>query len=408
MTVDDLRRHLAEEYAEERFTMTVREIEHRARRSRRLAAWAVAGATVLLVAGLLAWPPGRVDRADPVATPSASADATAWQAGFAAECDRKWLEFDRGALRAEDRDRLPPLLIERFDGELGIRLYGNDWLTAECERTAHGVTIGTEHAADNTRRLLIDVGTGITYIGRYRGRAVSSEAGRQLSPDELAGDYLVGRVPAGATAVTAVAPDGQRFRGQFGGGFFLVWAPRGGLLDAVVQADVGNSEILVAPSSRLPGDYDERATDQACRANLATEFTAAGSIAMPPRRFTLRDGERSLHLYGAPDMMVACSRDDGMVRAVVTRLSPYASVSVWRELKYFRNATSVSGWVMGVAPEGATGGTVTLNSGRKIPLQISQGWFACRWTAEYDDERAVGIEVAAGSIKYTPVMNGVG
>ncbi|WP_155375741.1 hypothetical protein [Catellatospora vulcania] len=410
MTVDDLRRQLTDEYEQERFTMTVGDVEHRAGRSRRrVTAWVIAGTAALLVVGALVRPPTPDGGVDPLATPSATVSGTpAWQAGFAAECDRKWLELDRSGLRPEDRDLLPPLRIERFDGELGIRVYGNDWLTAECERTTREVTIGTGRAVGNTRGFLPDVGTGITYIGHYRGRTVSSEAGPQPSPDELAGDYLVGRVPSGATAVTAVASDGQRFRGQFGGGFFLVWAPRGGLDGALVEATVGSAEILVAQGSRLPGGYDAQALDAACGENLASAFAAAGRITMPPRRFALRSGERALHLYGSPNTMVACSRVDGMVSLVVTRLTRYARVSAWPELKYFVSASSAAGWVTGVAPEGATGGTVTLNSGRKIPLQISQGWFACRWTAEYDDERPVRIQVAAGSIVYSPVMNGVG
>ncbi|GAA2400196.1 hypothetical protein Cme02nite_59330 [Catellatospora methionotrophica] len=410
MTIDDLRRQLADAYGQERFTMTVADIERRrARVRRRLTAWAVTGAVVLLAAGLVAWPSGRPGRVEPAATPSASAGGTpAWRAGFAAACAQKWAALDHSSLRSEDQAGLPPLLVEQFDGELGIRFYGNDWLTVQCQRTVREVTTTTSRSAHNTRNWLSSSGNDVFYIGSFQGRTLGSEAGPQPDATELVGDYLVGGVPGGATAITAVAPDGRRFRAQFGGGYFLVWAPQGGLQDAVVQADVGGVEILAAGGSPLPGGYDERSLDQACRDELATAFAAAGPVTAPPRRFVLRGGGRSLHLYGSANTVVACTHHDDVVRAVVTRLSRYASVSAWPQMKYFVDSTASSGWLFGVAPAGATGGTVTLAGGRKVPLDMSQGWFAGQWTTRSGGERPVRVDVAVDGKVVSAALNGAG
>ncbi|MEV4416640.1 hypothetical protein [Catellatospora sp. NPDC049609] len=392
MSVDDLRTRLSEEYGEERFTMTVSEIEHRAGRGsrRRRGAWAaVAAATAVVAVGWLVWPQAPAGKPEPPATPSAvptaSAASTAWRAGFAAECDRKWLAHDRTGLRPADQGQLPPLLIEQFHGELGIRVYGNEWLTAECERTARDTTVGFSRSADNTLKWLPDAGTGIPYFAARRGRATSPDSDPQPRPEEIAGDYIIGRAPAGAVKIEALTPDGRVFPGGIGGHLFLVWAPEGGLRDAVVRADVNVSQVLVADSAELPGAYDERAMDAACRQDLATGYAAAGRIDMPPRRFVRRDGQRVVFLYGSPDTVVACSRLDDTISLTVVRRVP-AAPQGWQPAKHFHHTSDTQGWLFGVAPDGATGGTLTLRNGRKVPVRISDGWYGTSWTADPHDE----------------------
>lgn len=396
MTVDDLRRQLADEYGQERFTMTVGEIERRAGRTgHRVAAWVGATAAALAVAAFLAWPQAPAGQVDPLASPSASGGASGdW---FAVQCERNWSGQDRSRLRADERAELPPLRIERSEGEQGIRVYGSDQVTAVCERDGAAVSLRFARTDDPDRRWLPDFGTGVAYVW---GASMAGGSAGPLS-------HIVGRASADAQAVVAVTADGQRIRGQFGGGYFVLWAPRGDLRGAVVETTLGPFEILVAEGSPVFGDLDDRTTDEACRANLASGFASVGPVAMPPRRFAQSDGATTLLVYGSSNTMVACSHDSGTVQLSVARVGRYAKVSAWGETQTFVSASSMAGWLIGVTPEEAIGGTVTLNSGRKIPLQVSQGWYACRWTAETDGERPVEVELDLGMTRISWPMNHV-
>lgn len=414
MTVDDLRTRLTDEYGEERFTMTVSEIEQRAGRGsrRRLGAWAAVAATAAVAAvGYLVWQPP-TGRAEPLTTPtaapgesaapSASPASTAWRAGFAAECERKWRAQDHSTMRPADRAQLPPLLIEQFHGELGIRVYASEWVVATCERTERETTVGTAHAGDNSLRWLPEEGTGISYFGRPGFTAASPESDPQPGPGELPGAYLIGRPPAGAVKVEAVLPDGKVLPAKLGGHLFLLWAPEESLNDAVVRADVNVSQVMAAGATQLPGHYDDDAMDAACRENLSTRFAAAGPIAMPPRRFVRRDGENVLFMYGSPDTAVVCARGADTISLTVLREVPTAPGG-WLPAKHFHRTAGTQGWLLGLAPEGTTSGTLILRDGRRLPVNMDDGWYAASWTADPHDpnERPRRIELIVKGEKWT-------
>ncbi|MFC7756965.1 hypothetical protein ACFQY4_01825 [Catellatospora bangladeshensis] len=276
MTVDDLRARLTDEYGEERFTMTVSEIEQRAGRDprRRLGAWAAVGAAAVVAAGFLVWPSPPAGEVAPLATASATPGATPsatsapWHAGFAEDCRRKWLDSDRSKLAPEDRAELPPLRMEALEPELGIRVYGNDRVIADCERSPGGLGISMTYAQP-TQRLLPDVGARIPRYGSI------SHLDGSLS-EVASADYFVGRVPAGATRVDAVSPDGRVIEARLDGGLFLLWAPEGGLNDAIVRAHTATATILDSGVDYLPEEQLTESAEQICRAAADRGRVAGG------------------------------------------------------------------------------------------------------------------------------------
>ncbi|GAA1647934.1 hypothetical protein [Catellatospora bangladeshensis] len=400
MTVDDLRARLTDEYGEERFTMTVSEIEQRAGRDprRRLGAWAAVGAAAVVAAGFLVWPSPPAGEVAPLATASATPGATPsatsapWHAGFAEDCRRKWLDSDRSKLAPEDRAELPPLRMEALEPELGIRVYGNDRVIADCERSPGGLGISMTYAQP-TQRLLPDVGARIPRYGSI------SHLDGSLS-EVASADYFVGRVPAGATRVDAVSPDGRVIEARLDGGLFLLWAPEGGLNDAIVRAHTATATILDSGVDYLPEEQLTESAEQICRA-AADRGRVAGGPSQPPRRFSFRDATQPLLVHAVDGAVMVCDRSGNHVSLLT--VSAADGAGTWQPMQWVADAGYGDGWIVGRAPAGAESGTVTLANGRKVALRFSGGWFAA-WLAGKDGTAGAlprSVEVRAGGRTWT-------
>lgn len=369
MTVEELRRQLADDYGQERLTMTVGEIEQRAGRAsrRRLGGWALATVAAVVVGGFLIWPNGLTGDVQPLATPTPSASPTAaWRATFAEDCERKWQTLDRAKLGPDDR--LPPLRMERAQGELGIRVYASERVIADCERTPSGLSVGFTHPADPADELMPDVGAHIQRMGTIAHLDPSQD-------DIQAADYYVGRVPPGATRVDAVGRDGRVFDAVIEGDLFLVWAPQGGLKHALLRAHRADDMLVDSgPVFNTPDGVD--ATEQACQ-ELGASFAArAGTPVLPPRRHLIVENDGQVSMYVADGMVAVCVRSEGSLSMVsVSRTTGGA----WQPLRYVHQAWETSGWIVGVAPRFATSGTLTLSGGRTVPLVVLDGWFTAGW-----------------------------
>lgn len=383
MTVDDLRRQLSDDYGQERLTTTVGEIERRAGRAsrRRLGGWALATIAAVVVGGFLIWPKGLAGDVQPLATPTPSASPTeAWQATFAADCERKWQTLDRAKLGSDDQ--LPPLRIERARGELGIRVYASERVIADCERTPSGLSVGFVHPADAADDLMPDVGAHIQRMGTIARLDASQD-------DIQAADYYIGRVPPGATRVDAVGLDGRVFDAVIEGDLFLLWAPEGGLKHSLMRAHRAD-DMLVDSGPRYGAPDGMDATEQACRQLGGSLAELAGTPALPPRRHLTRYDDGQVSMYVADGMVAVCVRSEGSLSVVsVSRTTGGA----WQPLRYVHQAWETSGWIVGVAPSSATSGTLTLSGGRTVPLVVVDGWFTVAWKGEQAAGRPEKIEV---------------
>ncbi|MEV0458334.1 hypothetical protein [Catellatospora methionotrophica] len=374
MTVDDLRRQLTDEYGQERFTMTVGEIEQRAgRRPRRFAAWVAATAAAAVTVGFLVWPHDRAREAPPLVTPIASA-APAWQASFAEDCRRKWQDFDRSRLPEQERAELPPPRIERVEGELGIRVYGNDRVIATCQRSHSGsLGIGVTYAGMTGRAVLPDVGAGIQRFGSISHLDATPS-------DTPTADFYVGRVPAGTVRMDAVGVRGEVVDAVLDGDLFLLWTTVAGLDGAVSRAYTRDTVLMDTGPIYLRDEDKGQSADRLCRWAADAFTTRAGAPPLPPRRFAFGGGDDALMLYAAPGAVVACRPAAGQVQVV--SISRLPGAEEWQPLRHVYELGLGSGWVLGLAPAGARSGTMTLPGGRKVPLQLAGGWFAARWTGK--------------------------
>lgn len=387
MTVDDLRRKLSDEYGEERFTMTASEIERRAGRAprRRLVVWATVTAAVVAVTGFLVWPKGPAHDVEPLATPGATPSALpSWDpvtmARFAENCEQKWREQDHSALQPQDRGQLPPLRLEASEGQLGIRVYANERVIAECERDADSTSVGFTYADGPGEQLMPDGGAAIPRYGAIANLGDTPN-------DNASADYYIGRVPTGVTRIDAVGRQGQLTDALLDGDLFLLWAPRGGLHHAIVRAYAGDRVIMEASPLHPDGAERDVPADQQCAA-IAADYTArAGTPALPPRRFRLIvENDSAVLLYATDGAVAACEHRVGSV--FMTSVSRPLGGAPWGPLHHFHRGGEGDGWVLGVAPPGARSGTVTVTGGRKVALQFAGGWFAARWTG-------VGVQYGA-------------
>ncbi|GHJ46393.1 hypothetical protein Cs7R123_37350 [Catellatospora sp. TT07R-123] len=402
MTVDDLRTRLTEEYGEERFTMTVTEIEQRAGTGarRRMAGWAVAGVAVLVAIAFLVWPTGGAGIVEPLASPSASPTArgsSAWRAGFAQACDQKWLEEDRSRLDPSLRGALPTLRFDVADGELGLRVYatGDTSLMVECERNSHDTGVSWSTPVAPFRSLLNDVGTQLPRFGT--GSPPDENGVRQGA------DYYIGRVPVGTREILAYGENGEQFQALIDGSLYLLWAPDGGLRHAAVRAFTADRMITEGEGGHVDGAYREQALTEACRRTAAADFAQVGFGGLPPVRFKWHTGDHAAFLYGDENLMVVCRRlPDGpvTVTAVAALRDPS---SVWQAMQFIDSDHSRHGWLLGLAPEGAVSGRAELRSGKKVTLSLSGGWFGAWWDSAEGvvDERPVRIEITTATQVWT-------
>ncbi|MBV1855345.1 hypothetical protein [Catellatospora tritici] len=397
MTVDDLRTRLTEEYGEERFTMTVIEIEQRAGTGarRRMAAWAMAGVAALVAVAFLVWPTGGSGVVEPLTSPSVEPTATgtpAWHAAFPQACAQQWAKQDRGGLAPGLRDNLPPLRFDVAQGRLGMLVYAtaDTSLIVECIHDDDGTHLGLTTPAPPARRLLTDVGAGMP---RYGVSSLADENGGRH-----AADYYLGLAPAGTREVEAHTARGEVFPGLVDGDLFLVWAPEGGLRDAVMRAFTGDRMIMVGGLGHVDGTYQEQALVEACR-RTAAPFGDLGFPDLPPVRFKLRSGEDAVHLYGDEHLMVACERSGGEsgggAGIAVTEVAALEDPSsIWHPMQFNHADEGDRGWLLGRAPDGAVSGTAVMKSGKTVALTVSGGWFGAWWrSADGTSEHPASIEI---------------
>ncbi|MDI1466256.1 hypothetical protein QEZ54_35290 [Catellatospora sp. KI3] len=379
MTVDDLRTRLTEEYGEERFTMTVTEIEQRAGTGarRRVTGWAAAGMAALAAVAFLVWPTGGTGIVQPLTSPSVEPTGggePAWHASFVRDCEQKWLEQDRGSLPPELRDALPPLRFDVSRGESGMRVFApaDTGYVVECERNARQTTVSLATAGPPFARLLGDTGAELPYYGRS---GFPDENGVQQDPD-----FYIGRVPAGVREIEAHVAGGGIVQGLIDDRMFLIWAPEGGLRDATLRAFGDDRMYIAGGSEQVDGAYQEQTLAAACGRGAA-RFGRLGFPDLPTLRIGLRAGDEAGLLYGDEHLMVACMRTaDGSV--TVTEVAALQDPSsTWHPMQFNYADRGERGWLLGLAPEGAVQARAVLDSGKKVELGLSQGWFGGWWSS---------------------------
>ncbi|BCB82431.1 hypothetical protein GCM10022251_70460 [Phytohabitans flavus] len=132
----------------------------------------------------------------------------------------------------------------------------------------------------------------------------------------------------------------------------------------------------------VPSEPDPAPTAAALDSEAFARFCAAEQervhplMALPPLRFRLQDGDFVVWVYGHRGRIVTCRRD-----GIVTYEPPSGGWTETLRPRVLAPEGPLS-WVVGMIPRGTERVEVVLPSGRTVPADTNEEFYAASWTGE--------------------------